>query len=239
MKKIAFISDIHFDEQFPADCGVDAKKNWERIIADLKSKNITEIIFGGDIGSPTAHPYLTRTLADFSVKYILGNHDEFAHVSKFYNPCNCTDELYYSSADAYYKYLFLDSSSEKISEKQLEWIRAELQEEKPFVVFIHHPIIEVKTAVDVMFPLLNRDIVKTLFKSIHQPVTLFCGHYHMNDEQRENNIRQIITPASSYLIEKETKNTTGLTINNTAFGYRIIEFDKHNIKTEVVTLSLN
>lgn len=232
MRKIAFISDIHFDEQFPIDCGIDAKKNWNRIITDLKSKKINEIIFGGDIGAQTGHQYFTQTLKDFSVKFILGNHDAFTQVSKFYNPYNRTDELYYSFDDNYNKYLFLDSSSAKLSEKQLDWIKENIKAEKPLIVFIHHPVIEVKTAIDKMYPLLNRDIIKSLFESIKQPVTLFCGHYHMNDELHENNIRQIITQSSSYQIEKETNE---LSINNTEFGYRIIEIEKNNIKTELVT----
>lgn len=234
MKKIAFLSDIHFDEQFPVDCGVDVKKNWDRIIADLKSRGIKEIVFGGDIGAQTAHEYFIQTLKDFSVKLILGNHDEFTHVSKFYNPNKGTDELYYSLEDDYNKYFFLDSSSGKLSDKQLDWIKVNLNVPKSFVVFIHHPIIEVKTAIDQMFPLENRESIKAIFKSIEQSVTIFCGHYHMNDERQENNVRQIISHASSYQIEKESME---LVIDNAEFGYRIIEIEKTTINTQLVTFT--
>lgn len=233
MEKIAFISDIHLDEQFPIDQGVNTRKNWERIIADLKSKNINRIIFGGDIGAPSSHSYFLQTLKDFEVKFILGNHDEFTHVSKFYNPDNSNGELYYFMEDKYNVYLFLDSSSNKISEKQLTWVREKMKAEKPFIIFIHHPVFEVKTAIDKIYPLLNRDALRAIFESSKHPITLFCGHYHMNNELRENNIRQIITQASSYLIEKDTAK---LTVNNSEFGYRIIEIEKNHIKTETVTL---
>lgn len=233
MEKIAFLSDIHLDEQFPIDQGVNTRKNWERIIADLKSKNINRIIFGGDIGAPSAHQYFIQSLKDFSVNFILGNHDEFIHVSKFYNPNNSDEDLYYSLEDDYNNYLFLDSSSNSISKKQLNWIKEKMKVEKPFVVFIHHPVLEVKTAIDKIYPLLNRDALRAIFESSKQSVTLFCGHYHMNDELWENNIRQIITQASSYLIEKDTAE---LAVNNSEFGYRIIEIEKNLIKTETVTL---
>jgi hypothetical protein len=49
-KKIAYITDIHLDEQLPIDQGVDTRKNWEIILNDVSKKGIKEIIFGGDIG---------------------------------------------------------------------------------------------------------------------------------------------------------------------------------------------
>ncbi len=52
---IAYITDIHFDEQFPIEQGANPYKNWEIILNDIKSRGISEIIFGGDIGSSSAH----------------------------------------------------------------------------------------------------------------------------------------------------------------------------------------
>lgn len=49
MNRIAHITDIHLEEEFSTENGVDPKKNWEKILSDLKEKNIRSIVFGGDI----------------------------------------------------------------------------------------------------------------------------------------------------------------------------------------------
>ena len=51
MKRIAFITDIHLDEDDPRKVGVDSYKNWELILKDVASRNIDGIVFGGDIGA--------------------------------------------------------------------------------------------------------------------------------------------------------------------------------------------
>ena len=233
MEKIAFITDIHLDEQFPIDHGIDAKENWRKVIADLKSRKINKIIFGGDIGAETGHDFFFKTLEDFNFKLILGNHDNFHEVSKFYNPNKTHNELYYSIDDQYNRFIFLDTSTEKLSKIQLNWLQENLQTEKCILLFIHHPILEVQTPIDKLFPLKNRNEIKEILEKSKNQVTIFCGHYHMNDERIENNIKQIITQASSYQIEKETDE---ITIAASRFGYRIIKIEKNLIETELVNL---
>ncbi|MGC6430925.1 MAG: metallophosphoesterase family protein [Jejuia sp.] len=232
MRKIAFITDTHFDEQFTLDALLDARKNWEIILDDLQSRKITELIIGGDIGNATSHKYFFESLKDYSFHLLLGNHDSFIKLSKFHNSKNTTEELYYSFEDEYYRYIFLDTSSYKVSEKQLTWLTQELRTHKKILIFIHHPILEVKTIVDKNYPLKNRKQIKNILESIKKPVTVFCGHYHTNDEQIENNIRQIITQSASYQFEK---NINHLNILNSEFGYRIIEIEQNNIRTKLVT----
>lgn len=236
MKKIAFITDTHFDEAFTEDSGVDARKNWKIIIADLESKGINEIIMGGDIGAQSAHPYFFESLQPFSFHLLLGNHDELGEVSKFYDPPDQRQELYYSLEDENNRYLFLDSSSYKISKQQRSWLKSKLETEKSSVVFIHHPILEVKTPVDRQHSLKNRNKIKALLGSTSKPITVFCGHYHMNDERTDKNIRQIITQSASYQFEKKASQINPI---NSEFGYRIIEIEENTIETEVVTFKRN
>ena len=49
-KKIAYITDLHLDEDFPKEMGVDSRSNWKVILKDVSNRNIDEIVFGGDIG---------------------------------------------------------------------------------------------------------------------------------------------------------------------------------------------
>src|SRR5688572_27391928 len=95
MKQIAFLTDIHLDEQFPLDNNVDPKKNLETVLEDLTLRNITEIIFGGDIGDAKAHPIFFQALKPYAFHLILGNHDQFNQVAAYYRLDKQKDELYY------------------------------------------------------------------------------------------------------------------------------------------------
>ncbi len=233
MDKIAFVTDIHFDEQFPIDYGVDAKENWRRIIADLKLRNINKIIFGGDIGAATGHSYFFKTLEHFDFHLILGNHDDFDKIKTFFNPEKGNDELYYFIEDNYSRLIFLDTSSEKLSESQMNWLKKILKTEKNVILFIHHPILNLPTAIDKLYHLKNREEIKKILENTEIPITIFSGHYHMNDERVEKNIRQIITQSSSYQIEKEADE---IIITTSNFGYRILTIKQNFIETEIVNL---
>ena len=231
MKQIAFLTDIHLDEQFPLDQNVNPKKNLETVLEDLSRRNITEIIFGGDIGNATAHPIFFEALKPYSFKIILGNHDQFNHVAASYLPDKEKDELYYQFEEDDYKYLFLDSSTDEISKAQLTWLRMELETSKKLLLFIHHPVLAIDTPIDKLYPLKNREQLKSVLIESKKEVTIFCGHYHMNDECTYSNIKQIITQSLSYQIVKNAKD---LKVDGLKFGYRLIKISKDSIETELV-----
>ena len=165
-------------------------------------------------------------------KITLGNHDQLKEVIKHYQTelGSNQQELYYSYEDEYLKYIFLDSSNDKISEPQFNWLKTALQTTKNIVLFIHHPILEVNTAVDKLYFLQNRVELRTALHACTKPITIFCAHYHMDDEQMVGAIRQYITPALSYQIKKDS---TAVEIENNSFGYRIITIVKDNVLSAV------
>jgi 3',5'-cyclic-AMP phosphodiesterase len=232
MKKIAFLTDIHLDEQFPIDNNVNTRKNFEIVLADITKKGITEIIFGGDIGEATAHKYFFDALQQFSFKLILGNHDKFENVKKYFVVDKNKNELYYKVEDEDYLYLFLDTSLDEISNNQLEWLQLELAGNKKIILFIHHPVLSINTAVDKLYPLKNREQLKSILLESENRIILFCGHYHMNDEQEMENIKQITTQSLSFQL---VKNADEIKIDNSNFGYRIIEIHKDKIETHLCT----
>ncbi|SRX76447.1 metallophosphoesterase family protein [Aequorivita antarctica] len=235
-KKIAYITDIYLDEQFPIDKGVDARKNWEIILNDISKRGIGEIIFGGDIGKKTVNKWFFESLHNYNVAITLGNHDYFDEVINHYSfgVIENRTELHYTQEHNYYKFLFLDSSSGSISQEQFDWFKKELLTEKNIILFIHHPILAVDTEVDRQFALKNRNLLKTELQSLENDVVIFCGHYHFEDERSNSNIRQYITPASSYQVEKIPDE---IKVNSETFGYRIIELNKSEINTEVITFT--
>lgn len=235
-KKIAYVTDIHLEEKFPFDMGVDTRKNWERILKDISARGVDEIIFGGDIGEKTANKWFFESLQNYTIAVTLGNHDYYDEVIKHYNlgEVEKQTELYYSQEYDYYKFIFLDSSSGAISQAQFNWFKKELLISKNIILFIHHPILAVDVEVDKRFALKERDRIKTELLGFENDVTIFCGHYHFEDERKNGNIRQFITPASSYQVEKIPNK---IKVNNNSFGYRIIQINKKEISTELILFS--
>jgi Icc protein len=232
MKRIAYITDVHMEEQFPKDFGVDARRNLKLILEDVRKRDISEIIIGGDMGETTAMEFF-ELLKDFTLHATLGNHDDFTDVAKYYTKyiLEGRNELYYSFEEGAFRYIFLDSSSGQLGQAQLQWLEDELKTDRGVLLFLHHPILPVNTGIDKLYPLRNRDSVRSLLQDFPQPITIFCGHYHIDDETTIGHIRQFITPAASVQIRKESDT---LELYNGPFGYRIINIDGDSVSTELV-----
>ncbi|MGI9532249.1 metallophosphoesterase family protein [Lutimonas sp.] len=233
MKKVAFICDIHLDEKNPVRYGVDSRKNWERILKDIRMRTIDEVIIGGDIGAASAYEWFFNTLKGFDIKVLLGNHDAYSEVSNYYSRGQNTESLFYSEKNASHKLIYLDSSSKKIEEDQLHWLANEIKTASKIVIFTHHPILKVATPIDRKHPLLNRDVLIELLLDSEKDITIFCGHYHMNHEEKFKNIRQIITHSSSFQVLKKAD---AIEVDASEFGYRMIRFEKGNIESDTITL---
>jgi 3',5'-cyclic-AMP phosphodiesterase len=231
MKRIAFITDLHLDELFPLENKVNPYKNFETILVDITHREIDSVIFGGDIGEVTAHQYFFENLKKFSLDLILGNHDTLGSVKKYFAKGNDTKSLYYQFEDEKYQYFFLDTSVETLSTRQLIWLKNNLKNNKKLLLFIHHPILEIETYADKVYSLKNREELKSILLDFENDVTIFCGHYHVNDEREHENIKQYTTQSMSFqLIKNESK----IEIDNVNFGYRIIEISEDVIKTELI-----
>jgi Icc protein len=236
MKKvIAYITDTHLDEDQPKKYGADARQNFQRIIDDVRGRDVDEIVFGGDIGELEAYPWFFETLSDTALRCYLtpGNHDTAENIRKFYS-----NDYLRSGAEFCYSFespdnlcIFLDSSVGNVSDTQLSWLGEQLLTEKVIVLFLHHPILHVDTVVDRKYPLENRSAIRDLLLATGKQCYVFCGHYHTEDRAVNGNITQFVTPAVSYQIEKSTKETEA---NTTWFAYRLIYFEQGAVSTEIV-----
>lgn len=236
MKTIFYFTDPHLDEPSPGKHGADAHKNWNEILTELTMQDPDQLVVGGDIGAFSAYPEFFKTVSAFpKLRVTPGNHDTSAQVRNFFPDAlpNETD-FYLDEEDDDLKWLFLDSSTDKIGVEQLEWLKNQLATtQKEVILFIHHPILPVETPVDKKYPLQNRDIVKDLLLRHQQKVTIFCGHYHTEDHVTEANLVQYVCPATSYQIKKGTSEIEG---DSDYFGYRMIYVDGNKIETEVILL---
>ncbi len=230
--KVAQITDLHLDEDFPKEQGVEARKNLKKVLKDIKLHGISEVVCTGDIGENQSVAYFFNSLKNHSLSLTLGNHDAYKVVAKHYSEgTHPKDKKLYSSVEKHgYKFIYLDSSNGYIDHTQLAWLSRELESSLSLVIFTHHPIIGLDLMVDEIAKLENREEVLYRLEASSKAITIFCGHYHMEDHQVHKKINQYITPAVSYQIEKK-KNEIAIDSHN--FGYRILTFHQGEISSEV------
>lgn len=249
-KTIAYLTDAHLGQRiiFEKDTHSqtmrydnNSKENKDHltfILEDIAKKGINELVFGGDIGTKEMNQWFFDVVNSFDINLlmVLGNHDTYAEVSKYYRH-NHINELYYTLEDDYFKYLYLDSSSNSVSKSQFNWLKQELSSTKKLVIFIHHPILEIKTPLDSIGAALNgRAEIRDVLLELEKEIIIFCGHYHMTDELTVGNIRQYSSPACSYQIEKESD---VIEIDSSVFGYRLIRIDGNALSTDVKLFTRN
>lgn len=233
-KRIAHITDSHLGDPTAISRGINPDKNLEAALKHITDNSIDELVFAGDIGYDETYARFFLMLEKYKpgFKIVPGNHDNREEVQKHYTGDYHDDGLYHCKEDDHYKYILLDSSSHSIGKQQLAWLESEINTNKKIIVFIHHPILGFETGMDATYPLKNRDEVSALVQQCRQPVTVFCGHYHMPDKRTEGKITQYITPALSFQV---AKNSPEIEIVVPYFGYRIITVSENAIRTQLVT----
>ena len=251
-KIVAYLTDAHLGQKVVFD-GVtgsnkmsyhfepdEHKNNLKSIFDDITKRGITEIVFGGDIGNVETIKWFFDQINTyrFNLSNVLGNHDTFAEVVKYHKNdlVQGENEMNYTHEDAYIKYIYLDSSANTVSITQQNWLKEELNTSKKIMLFIHHPVLDIDTPLDkIGAALKGKDQLKNLLQGSGKNITIFCGHYHMEDEKTDKNIRQFLTPAASYQIDKRAEIVI---VNQKTFGYRLIEINKDLVTSQVVTLSV-
>ncbi|MHA7058184.1 metallophosphoesterase family protein [Aquimarina sp. M1] len=97
---------------------------------------------------------------------------------------------------------------------------------------MHHPILAIPNMMDTRFSLKGREKIQDpLLEQVTNDIAIFCGHYHVEDHSRNENITQYITPAASYQVEKDLKE---IKVHNNSFGYRMIELYIDQVSSEVI-----
>lgn len=234
-KKIAFIADIHLGEPSPKGIQVDVHSNWATILDDLATRDVDEVVFGGDIGATETLPDFFASLRNYQLSVVPGNHDSSREIARYFKQQaldSQTNELFYSRDDGDFKLLFMDSSLGSISDLQFLWFQRELPAQKPCLLFIHHPILALDVEVDRRYGLEGRRQIKEELLGLPVDVYVFCGHYHMQDHRTEGNIQQYVVPSSSYQVDKISE--PEISVNSRSFGYSIIRLTEERVAVEQV-----
>ncbi len=229
--KIAFVTDLHFSEKNILDKGATPLDNWKHILSDLKQRGIRKLVIGGDIGNPAMYPDFFNDIKYFDWQLILGNHDKLDSL-RSHLPFECSSEaLYYTQQFGDYNFIFLDTSSEKLSREQQRFLQEELASSLKPIVFIHHPVMAVDTLMDKNHPLKNRERVQEILTDYSRGVTLICGHYHLHFEGQYKNVRQVIAPAAAYQVKFNPDENVS-DVNE--FGYLLLDFSGTELTVEAV-----
>lgn len=237
-QRIAYLTDLHLDDQYPKDCGANTFHNWEKALEHLSTQPVDKVVVGGDLGEPTTTAYFFESLAAYKELHLtLGNHDELSNIAPYFSKAQALQEqeaLYYSFEEEGYQYIFLDSSAGQVEAAQVAWLQQQLKGSLPVLLFIHHPIFEVKDClVDELFPLKERELLQQLLLDSGLEITIFCGHYHLEHQQTNRTVTQYITPATSVQFDTQAPK---LRFHGDSFSYRIIEVKKQGVYTELYHL---
>ncbi len=233
---IAQVTDLHLDDFMTRDAGVDGRRNVARILEDVEKRGIVDLVLTGDIGEVDSHQWLMESISMHNLNplFTLGNHDDLADfrrleaVSDFVKP----DGLYYSLDMEGVSCIFMDSSRGYVGDRQLSWLDHTLEHaERTVALFIHHPVLDCGTILDLLYPLQNRDRVREVLSESEKHISIFCGHYHTSHRQNVGNLSQYVTSSAVLQIKQHSDKVE---TESADYGYRIIRLSPDNISTEGV-----
>lgn len=214
MYRIAQISDPHISPDALPRFEVDTRERLANVIRDIESYHHDLIVITGDI----AYKYLKKRsylwLKDLlkekklNIFFIPGNHDSPKLMSEIFHLDNYlkNGEMYFKLQVEEFILLFLDTSTEILTEKQLRYIKDADEHAcgKKLILFVHHPLFLCDCKfMDASYPLRNIPEVEEVLFSCKNIKAVFSGHYHIELEKVFRNITQYIAPATVFQLPPE------------------------------------
>ena len=251
---IAQITDIHIDLPQKSLSNRKSRTNFILTLEEIRNqKKIDLIVLSGDLafkeGNLEIYIWIKTKLDLLNIPYLIvsGNHDnneQLAAVFKLGEQLK-DNYLYFSKTINDRKMIFLDSSTNSVSEKQLTWLKNECKHshQKEMILFMHHPPIYCNCKyMDRNFPLQNMKEVQKALLTCPTIKNIFTGHYHTGKTLKFHNKTIHITPSTYFQINEKTKK---FTIKNKKPGWRLIIWNEKGISSKIKnvksikTVSLN
>jgi len=238
--RIIQISDIHIPHEFEVTHDIPIRENLARIFTKINSYNYDAIVITGDLaykkGSRAIYEHIQKKLSTIHKPIFLipGNHDSVSLLKKTFPDNFSEHQSYYSKYILNTNFIFLDTSQNIVDTQQLLWLKAELETRKNAIIFMHHPPCYAGVEyMDSKHALQNQTEVLNILYAQPNPISIFCGHYHVAKEIITKNLHVYICPSTYYQI-----NPVGLqfSIGSKSIGFRIINILNETIQTEVVWL---
>lgn len=203
--KIIQITDLHIGKEGEATRGIDVRQNFLDILEGIKTLKADHLVLTGDLcfqnGDSEIYSWIKNLVDDLNIPYdvISGNHDDSQLLAKVFQKENLLQEetLFFKKKLGGATCFFLDTASAIVSPEQMDWLKLELRNETaPLIIFMHHPPVHSNvTHLDKKYPLKNRKEFQEILVNSGLPITVFCGHYHVEKTIHFKNIVTHITPS--------------------------------------------
>ncbi|MBK8805761.1 MAG: metallophosphoesterase [Bacteroidales bacterium] len=215
------------------------RHNFERLLDHLATQTFDCLVISGDLafqfGKEDIYEFIRNQLHKFKQQILImaGNHDSVPLLKTVFK-CDSESEteLYYSEYIKYDEILFVDTSTNTISNTQLDWIKQKIElNQNRLIIFSHHPVL--KSGVNYMdfnHPMKNADDLLSILRNYKNQVYFFCGHFHSDTTTVDKNIIQFLCPSNFYLIDP---NANAFQKEQSGAAYRTIEIYSDKIITRV------
>lgn len=238
--RIAHLTDLHIGEEGEQPFEVNVRAHFLKVLDAIRALRVDHIIITGDLclrsGERHIYEWIKTQLASLGIPYdvISGNHDTPALLAQAFGlgAYVQSEALYFSKTIEAVPAIYLDTTPGELSAEQQAWLRDQLAAlNSEVLVFMHHPPLAAGVPyMDNNYPLQNREAVKAIFFAHSHPVTVFCGHYHVEKTIRQQNLMVYITPATYFQIDQFQAD---FAVDHQRPGFRIIDLEEDKIRHTV------
>lgn len=237
--KVAQISDMHIGQAELVQ-GIDVRENFRRALYSNSVQACDFIMLSGDMaddGSEEAYEFVLGEMEKSGKpwNFIIGNHDDTRNCMKVLR-----GEPDYTSTFDYVQEVFgrrfvcLDSSSGRVLDSQIDWLRRQARVRGQFYLFTHYPpCVCGHRFMDANFSMKNMEAFQKVLTEFDNLKYIFCGHYHVPFEIRLKSGQIVcVAPATEMQISKRMKEFHIITSKP---SWQILEFDGDDLEIKVIS----
>lgn len=231
---ICQLSDTHISEDGYFD-NIPVKKRFLESMEKVKKIAPDLLVISGDLaaieGGMAIYKWLKQELEQASIPYLVipGNHDsvwEMRQIFQWPGALAFSDEIAFELEIKGHKLYFLDSSSYRVSSKQIKWLtqRACLDSRSSTLIMHHPPTMLGFPSFEPRYALKDHQNLFHSLLSISNLKTILCGHYHCDATFNIQNKRIIVCPSTMVQIDPHAKEIKKIP---EVYGFRIITIDEN------------
>ena len=240
--KIAQITDTHISADGGPRDGVDMRESFLWALDAVRASGCELLVLSGDlVGTDVdfdAYPWIAQQVAALDIPSLVlsGNHDDTRRLAEAFDARDafrdgCLFDVREMAGVVIYG---LDTSSQRLSNRQLEWLEADLARRRGAraLLFLHHPPIVCGCRfMDSHGPLLDREKVWRRIVDLGAIDHVFCGHYHTHKVVERDGIQVVICPSTMLQISQQS---VGFEIEHRRPGYLEIDVDDDGVRWNAV-----
>lgn len=238
--RIILITDLHIGLEGEDTYGVDVRANFRNIKAAVAEAKPDHIVIAGDLCYSDAvvetYHWIKSEMDALHIPYdvIVGNHDHSTLLAKAFGLEDHLSEgvLFYKRQFGDWTGLFLDTALKTLSNNQLRWLEAQLQNTLgKVIIFMHHPPLMMDVPfMDINHSLSNMEEVQKILLQDRRSIPVFSGHYHAEKTACKDNITVQITPACFFQIGQQKED---FELDHYRIAYREIKLDADTWRSTV------